>query len=236
MVPDPFTLVIAGVAGILSFFSPCIVPMIPAYLAHLAGVSVAELDGSDSVDAQRRIIKHALLFVIGFAGIFIALGSSISLLAQQISGFQILLSRVGGFIIIVFGMYTMRLFPSIPLLEKEYRIHSLNQGTGYIGSLFIGASFGIGWTPCVGPVLASILVLAGSSSTVAQGTTLLFVFSLGLAIPFLLVGLFTAKSSRLIKRLNRRLGVINIISGMLLISLGIVVFTNNFTRVLSLVL
>ncbi|MCZ6647712.1 MAG: cytochrome c biogenesis CcdA family protein [Nitrososphaerales archaeon] len=236
MAADPLTLAIAGGAGVLSFFSPCIVPMIPAYLAHISGVSLAELDGKEARGAQLRVFKHSLLFVIGFAGIFVLLGSSISFLSQQIPGFQLILSRVGGVIIIVFGMYTMRILPSIPFLEREYKIQSLKQNTGYFGSAFIGASFGIGWTPCVGPILASILVLAGSSGTIASGASLLTVFSVGLAVPFLMVGLFTAKSANLIKRINRRLGIVSILSGALLIGLGIVVFTDNFSRLLSLFL
>lgn len=234
--PDPLTLVLAGGAGVLSFFSPCILPMLPAYLGHLAGVTLVDLESSERSRVQRKIFLHALLFVIGFSGIFILMGSALAFLGQQLGTLQVWLSRIGGVVIIGFGMYTLRLLPSVPLLERQRRLFPVSGRSGYLGSALIGTSFGVGWTPCVGSILASILVLASSSSTVLEGATLLTVFSLGLAIPFLFLGLFTSRFSKLIKRINKRLGLINIVSGVLLIALGVVVFTNNFGRLLSLFL
>ena len=124
----------------------------------------------------------------------------------------------------------------MPLLERQRRLFSVSGGGGYFSSALIGASFGIGWTPCVGSILASVFVLASSSTTVLEGATLLSVYSIGLAIPFLFLGLFTSRFAKIIKRINRRLSLVNIISGILLIALGIVVFTNNFSRLLSLFL
>lgn len=133
-------------------------------------------------------------------------------------------------------MYTLRVLPSIPMLERQRRLFSVSGGSGYFSSALIGASFGVGWTPCVGSILASVLVLASSASTVVEGATLLTVFSIGLAVPFLLLGLFTSRFSRIIKKLNNRLSLINIVSGALLIALGVIVFTNNFSRLLSIFL
>lgn len=234
--PDPLTLIFAGGAGVLSFFSPCILPMLPAYLGHLAGVTLAELENGGNQKAQRKVFSHALLFVVGFSAIFILIGSALGFLGQQLGAFQVWLSRIGGVAIIGFGMYTLRILPSIPLLERQRRLFSVSVGGGYFSSALIGASFGIGWTPCVGSILASIFVLASSSTTVLEGVTLLSVYSIGLAIPFLLLGLFTSRFSKIIKRINRRLSLVNIISGILLIVLGIVVFTNNFGRLLGLFL
>lgn len=233
---DPLTLVLAGSAGVLSFFSPCILPMLPAYLGHLAGVTLADLENAEKARAQRKVFLHALLFVLGFSSIFIAMGSALAFVGQQLGTFQIWLSRIGGIIIIGFGMYTLRVLPSMPILERQRRLFSVSGGSGYFSSALIGASFGVGWTPCVGSILASILVLASSSSTVAEGATLLTVFSIGLAVPFLFLGLFTSRFSKIVKRLNSRLSLINVVSGVLLIALGVVVFTNNFGRLLSLFL
>jgi cytochrome c-type biogenesis protein len=233
--PDPLTLIFAGGAGVLSFFSPCILPMLPAYLGHLAGVTLAELENGEN-KAQRKVFSHALLFVVGFSAIFIIMGSALGFLGQQLGAFQVWLSRIGGVAIIGFGMYTLRILPSIPLLERQRRLFSVSVGSGYFSSALIGASFGIGWTPCVGSILASIFVLASSSTTILEGAALLSVYSIGLAIPFLFLGLFTSRFSKIIKRINRRLSLVNIISGILLIVLGIVVFTNNFGRLLGLFL
>ena len=233
---DPLTLVITGSAGVLSFFSPCILPMLPAYLGHLAGVTLVDLESSEKSRVQRNVFFHALLFVLGFASIFILMGSALAFVGQQLGAFQIWLSRIGGIIIIGFGMYTLRVIPSVPMLERQRRLFSVSGGSGYFSSVLIGASFGVGWTPCVGSILASVLVLASGSSTVFEGATLLTVFSVGLAVPFLLLGLFTSRFSKIIKKLNRRLALINIVSGSLLIVLGVIVFTNNFSRLLSLFL
>ena len=210
--------------------------MLPAYLGHLAGVTLVDLDSAENSRVQRNVFFHAVLFVLGFASIFILMGSALAFVGQLLGPFQIWLSRIGGAIIIGFGMYTLRVLPSIPMLERQRRLFSASAGSGYFSSALIGASFGVGWTPCVGSILASVLVLASSSSTVAEGATLLTVFSIGLAVPFLLLGLFTSRFSKIIKKLNRRLSLINIVSGVLLIALGVIVFTNNFSRLLSLFL
>ncbi len=209
--------------------------MLPAYMGHLAGVSLTELERGEN-KAQRKVFSHALLFVTGFSVIFILMGSALGFLGQQLSTFQAWFSRIGGIVIIGFGMYTLRILPSVPLLEGQRRLFSVSAGSGYFSSALIGASFGIGWTPCVGAILASIFVLASSTATALEGATLLSVFSFGLAIPFLFLGLFTSRFSKIIKRMNRRLALVNIFSGILLIALGVIVFTNNFGRLLSLFL
>lgn len=219
-------------------------PMLPAYFGHLAGVTLVDLESGERSKVQRKIFLHSLLFVVGFSGIFVLMGSALAFLGQQLGTLQIWLARIGGIVIIGFGMNTLRILPSIPIraygflssmLERQRRLFGSGR-SGYSSSALIGASFGVGWTPCVGSILASILVLASSSSTVVEGATLLTVFSVGLAIPFLILGLFTSRFSKLIKRMNKRLGLINIVSGALLIALGVIVFTNNFGRLLSLFL
>jgi cytochrome c-type biogenesis protein len=210
--------------------------MLPAYLGHLAGVTLVDLENRANSKIQKTVFFHALLFVLGFASIFILMGSALAFVGQHLGTFQIWLSRIGGIIIIGFGMYTLRVLPSIPMLERQRRLFSVSGGSGYFSSALIGASFGVGWTPCVGSILASVLVLASSASTVVEGATLLTVFSIGLAVPFLLLGLFTSRFSKIIKKLNSRLSLINIVSGVLLIALGVIVFTNNFSRLLSIFL
>lgn len=225
---------VAVSAGLASFMSPCVLPLIPAYIAHLTGVNITQTKTNHTSKIHLNAFFHSILFVIGFSGIFILLGSSILLSAQLLQDFQIWFSRIGGAVIIAFGIYTLGLLPQIGLLETEHRVRVPVKRTGrYLSSLLIGGSFGVGWTPCVGPILGSMFVLAGTSSTLGQGVTLLAAYSLGLGVPFMLAGLFSTQSSRMFIRLERALPIIRMFAGGLLVILGIVVFTNNFNNLVS---
>ncbi len=224
---------IAFAGGVISFFSPCILPLIPAYMSHLAGVSLKDLEGARSKGLQMQVFRNSAFFVIGFSFVFIALGSLLGLFGQAGAGFQIWLGRVGGTVIIVLGLHTIGLL-SIPYLEVKHGMdYSRTRKASYFTSLILGGAFGVGWTPCVGPILAAIFVLAGTSASAAQGALLLTIYSLGLALPFLITGLFTGTVSKFIRSANKYFGVVNIVSGVLLIILGIVVFTNNFQRLIA---
>lgn len=211
-------------AGILSFLSPCVLPLVPVYLANLAGAT--------AIDANRRTnyqpaLFHSLSFVAGFSFVFIALGISAGLFGGALTIPTNLLQKIAGGVIIAFGLFLMAPF-RLPWLNYEKRLKPVfGNNPGYIRSLLIGAFFSLGWTPCVGPILGAILTLAWSSQTVWQGASLLSVYSLGLGIPFILVGLTFGTIVPLWKNLSRYSGIISLVSGLLLIVLGILILTDS---------
>ena len=216
--------IVAFTAGLLSFFSPCVLPLVPAYIANLAGVT--------AIDPKTRTsylpaLFHSLSFVLGFSLIFIALGASVGLIGTSITAHSTLLRQIAGGVIILFGIFIIAAF-KLPWLNYEKRLNlTSGRNPGYPRSLIIGAIFALGWTPCIGPILGAILALAWSSQTVGQGALLLVVYSLGLGIPFVLIGLAWGAIMPLWKGINRRLGIISIISGLLLIAVGILMLTGN---------
>jgi len=225
-----FSLIIpAFIAGILTFLAPCTLPLVPGYLVFISGVSVQDLqDPLKSKLAHRKIFLNGLLFVIGFSLIFILLGSLFGLGGSALAQYRIWLSRVGGIFVILFGLFmtgTLRL-PFLNVEKNIGRIKALKPGNP-TSSLIFGMTFAFGWTPCVGPILGSILTLAAASATVGQGAFLLSVFSLGLAMPFLIIAAGIGSTSNyIISKLNKYLNVISIIGGLFIIFLGILLFTN----------
>lgn len=237
---DPFTFGIAFVGGIVSFFSPCVFPLIPGYLGHLAGVDIRKLENSGieknkSPHMQRRIFVKSIFFVAGFASIFTILGLALAGAIDLFGVNQVWLNRIGGAVIIVFGLHTAKLI-EIPGLNRQHRLESNSKPQGSnLSSAALGVSFGAGWTPCFSPILGSILIIAGSTASLASGAALLSVYSLGLGIPFLVAGFSTARFSNFVIRLGARTRIFAWASGAILIALGIVVFTGSFVRLLSLV-
>lgn len=218
-------------------------PLIPGYLAHISGSSLKDLNQSkgsslqelhqSNIGLQRKIFANSIFFVIGFSSIFIVLGLVLAGVFGQIPPSQsILINRIGGIIIIVFGLYNLGLL-HIPYLERTAKVESKTKNSGYVNSVALGASFGAGWTPCFGPILASILVVAGTSGSVYSGGILLGAYSVGLAVPFLITGAFTSKVSAIISKHRSKFALFTRFSGILLIALGIIVFTNSFVRVLA---
>lgn len=216
---------IAFGAGVFSFLSPCVLPLVPSYLSFVTGMSLEDLQ--NGVD-RRATLHHSLLFVGGFAGVFLLLGASASFLGQFLRLYEEWISRLGGLLIILFGLHlagAMRLTP----LMRERRIHLRDKPAGYLGTLGVGAVFGAGWTPCIGPVLGAILTLAASQERFWSGVVLLLVYSLGLAIPFLLSALALDAFLRLFARIRRLLPALQIASGVLLVVLGLLLLTGNFS-------
>ena len=215
-------------AGILTFLAPCTLPLVPGYLGFISGVSAQDLqDPLKSKSARRKIFLNGLLFVIGFSLIFILLGSLLGLGGSALAQYRIWLSRIGGIFVMFFGLFMIRVLP-LPFLNVEKnigRIEALKPGNP-ASSLIFGATFAFGWSPCVGPILGSILTLAATSATVGQGAFLLSVFSLGLAVPFLIIAAGIGSASNYILKLSKYLNVISIIGGLFLIFLGILLFTN----------
>lgn len=221
------TLGIAFLAGLTSFFAPCVTVLVPAFLSHMAGVGLSDLKSGK----QKTIFLNTLFFILGFTAVFVFLGASIGLLSYLVRDFQVWLGRVGGLVIIYLGLASLKLVPS-PFAGLHSGLPVKNS-VGYLSSVLVGSAFAIGWTPCVGPVLAAILVLAGTGASIASGVTLLFAYSVGLMLPFLIVGLFTARSSQFLSSHPKLINTLSLIGGVILIILGILVFTNNFALLVS---
>lgn len=222
---DSIGVAIAFSAGVLSFLSPCVLPLVPSYLSFVTGMSLEDLQSG--VD-RRATMVHSLLFVAGFTGIFLLLGASASFLGQFLKVYEVWIARVGGVLIILLGLHLAGAFRLTPLM-REKRIHLHDKPTGYLGTLGVGAAFGAGWTPCIGPVLGAILTYAASQDQFWSGVWLLFVYSVGLAIPFLLSALALDAFLGAFARFRRVLPVVQVASGFLLVVLGLLLVTGTFS-------
>ncbi|MDC1205263.1 cytochrome c biogenesis protein CcdA [Candidatus Pacebacteria bacterium] len=223
-------IVSAFIAGILMFLAPCTLPMVPAYLAFISGVKQSDVDGTKKgTDAKRRIIKNAIAFILGFSIIFVAFGILAGLFGTFIGQFRVILTQVGGVFIIIFGLMMLNVINFAPLMKDRKLSMPSSLKPGKPTSAFlIGATFALGWTPCVGPVLASVLLLASTSTTVLSGGFLLGVFSLGLAVPFLLTAFLYAHASETILRYGSITKWVSIVGGVFLIFIGGLLLTDNF--------
>lgn len=218
------SLFLAFAAGLLSFASPCVLPLVPAYLGHLTGTAI-HLQGAAAARRWSTFL-HALSFVLGFSIVFTVLGASVGLVGYLFYGLLPVFERVGGIILIIFGLHTMGLL-RIPFLYRQLKLEvDPARRWGMLSSFLVGAIFAAAWTPCVGPVLSGILVLAGTSGTVGRGALLLFVYSLGLGIPFLVAGMSLGWSNTFFRWLKRYGRAVSVLSGMLLVAMGVLVFTN----------
>ena len=226
---DQVGILIAVTAGLLSFLSPCVLPLVPSYLSFVTGMTLEDLqEGGD----RRAVMLHSLLFVSGFTLVFLLMGASASFLGQFFVLYRDWLARIGGVIILVFGLHLLGVF-RITALMREKRVHLADKPAGHMGTLAVGAAFGAGWTPCIGPILGAILGLAGTSETVWPGTGLLLAYSAGLAIPFLVASLALDGFLRAFSRFRRWIPVVEKGSGLLLILLGLLLVTGRFTLLAS---
>jgi cytochrome c-type biogenesis protein len=213
-------------AGLLSFFSPCVLPLVPAYLANLAGASAIETVEKRNIWPT---LFHSIAFIIGFSILFILLGASAGLIGSTIAQYTETLRIVAGIVVIIFGIFLIAAY-KIPWLNYEKRMHVTgSRNPGYIRSVLIGAAFAIGWTPCIGPILGSILFIASYTQETMKGALLLGAYSLGMAIPFLIIGLAWSWVVPFWKGITRHLVLISIISGILLIIVGILMLTGQLT-------
>ena len=222
---DSVGILIAFTAGVLSFLSPCVLPLVPSYLSFITGMSLEDLQ--EGVD-RRATIVHSLLFVSGFTLIFVTLGASASFLGQFLRYYEIWIARIGGVIIILLGLHLTGIFQVTRLLG-ERRLHLKDKPTGYMGTLAVGIAFGAGWTPCIGPVLGAILTYAASQDQFWSGVSLLFVYSAGLAVPFLVSAAAVNWFLSTFKSIRKYLHGIQVASGILLIILGVLLVTGSFT-------
>ena len=223
---EQFSLLVAFSAGLLSFLSPCVLPLVPVYLASLCGPEIFEPEG---IRSRFPIFAHSLSFVLGFSIVFILMGVSAGLLGFAIGPHLELMRKIAGGLLVAFGLFMLAAL-RIPWLNYEKRLSpSMGITTGYLRSFLIGVAFPIAWIPCTGPLLGSILTLAGASETAWRGAYLLAVYSLGLGFPFLIIGVAFSSITPLLKRINRYSGIIYIVSGVLLIAVGILILTNSLT-------
>ena len=220
---------IAFTAGIFSFLSPCVLPLVPSYLTFVTGMSLEDLQGG--VD-RKTTFTHSLLFVVGFSSIFILLGASASFLGQFFRAYELWITRIGGVVIVLLGMHLAGVFRMTPLL-REKRLHLNDKPAGYLGTLGVGVAFGAGWTPCIGPALGAILTYGMAQDTMWAGVGLLSVYSLGLAIPFLLASLALDWFLQTFQKFRAWIPVVEKASGVLLILLGILLLTGQFTLLAS---
>jgi len=217
-------------AGLLTFLAPCTLPLVPAYLGFISGVDQDALKDPKTAGAARlKIFLNGLAFIVGFSAVFITFGVLAGILGASLAPYRIWLSRIGGVLVIIFGLFMLGFF-RLPFLQTNKRVPipkwlTLGKPSS---SLFIGGTFALGWTPCVGPILGSILLLAGTSGTALQGGVLLSVFSLGLAIPFLALALAFSRATVYIEKISKYLKIVSIVGGIFLIALGILLATGNF--------
>lgn len=219
-------------AGVLSFVSPCVLPLIPVYLGIMSRNAIYK---TDSIKLSERfyIFLNSLLFVLGFSVVFIALGSSAAFFGQVLGRYINIIGRIGGAILIIFGLHYIGVF-KIPFLNIERRFNMpTTLKIGYIWSFLFGVIFSFGWVPCVGLILSAILLLASKMQTLYQGIILLCVYSLGLGIPFILASVFISFFVNFLKKINRHLNIISIISGVFLIVIGIIFITDSMTKIMG---
>lgn len=232
--------VTAFAAGLLSVLSPCVLPLLPAYLSLVSGISVDELRSQGSQrEVRARVMLASLAFVLGFSGVFVVLGASATLLGRVLRGFRLELlgteigvAQIAGLVIIVMGLHLTGLV-KIPLLYREQRFEGPQRPTTLVGSALVGAAFAFGWTPCVGPILGGILTLAGARETVGQGMLMLSVYSAGLAVPFLLAAWSVERFLGALRHLRAHFRTIELVSGVLLVAVGLLVVTDQMSRLNS---
>jgi cytochrome c-type biogenesis protein len=233
------TLLAAFGAGLLSFISPCVLPLIPGYLSYISGLSLDEMRGTPIVagggavavaraGARRQVVISSLAFIIGFTLVFVALGAAASAIGQFVLQRQEIFSRIAGAVIIIFGLHTMGVL-RIEWLYQEKRVQTSRRPAGVLGAGLVGVAFAFGWTPCLGPILAGILALAGSQETVGEGVRLLAVYSLGLGVPFMATAMMIDRFIAAKGRIGRHYHTIELVSGALLVVIGMLIFTNRFT-------
>lgn len=222
-------IVVAMAAGLLSFLSPCVLPLLPSYISFIAGVSFEEVQGKVANPRTRRaILVNSLLFILGFSLVFIALGAGATVVGQVLFQRQDLIRKIGGVFIILMGLYVAG-WLRIPFLMREWRVELKDRPVGYFGALATGITFAAGWTPCIGPILGSILTLASVSQTAGSGIKMLAAYSLGLAIPFLVSSLLIHRFVVFFDRFKRLIPVVTRLSGLILIVLGLLLVSDYFT-------
>lgn len=220
---------VAFTAGLLSFLSPCVLPIIPSYLSFVSGVSLEEISAPHiKADVRRKVVFNSLAFIAGFSIIFVSLGASASYLGSLFFGYRNFIRILGGTFIILVGIYLMGVF-RISLLDRYLQFNLRNKPAGYLGSALVGVTFAVAWIPCVGPILGAILALAGSSGEIGKGVLLLTTYAAGLGVPFFLSAVAVNSFFRFSKRFRRYVQAVHVVAGILLVIVGVLLVTDYFT-------
>ena len=228
--PQDISILIAFTAGLLSFASPCVLPLVPSYITYITGVSFQDLTSEETRKKLKwATLVHSLLFILGFSTVFILMGASASYLGQLLSRYQYWIVKIGGVLIILLGIhFVLQIFP---FLQIEKRIHFEKKSLGYLGSFLVGIVFAAGWTPCIGPILSAILIYASTSQNMTTGIALLAAYSMGLGIPFLVASLAFNLFLSAFRKMQRYMRVIIFVSGFFLIAIGILILTDTFRSI-----
>ncbi|MEK7372950.1 MAG: cytochrome c biogenesis protein CcdA, partial [candidate division NC10 bacterium] len=226
-VPESFGVVVAFTAGLFSFLSPCVLPLFPSYLSFITGMSVDRLAGEVTAAARARVMLHSLAFIVGFTAVFVSLGASFSAAGQFLLDYRDWIRIAGGSLIVIFGLYIAGIL-RLGALGRTHQFQIRSKPAGLLGSFAVGLTFAIGWTPCVGPILGSILTLASNEKTVSEGVGLLLAYSAGLGVPFLLFSLGLGAFLKFFKRYRPLLPVVERVAGVLLIAVGVLVASNYY--------
>jgi cytochrome c-type biogenesis protein len=219
-------MLVALTAGILSFVSPCVLPIVPPYLAYMGGISMNEM--KETGTGRRKAVTAALFFVLGLSTVFLLLGFTASLFGQFFLQNQVLLSQISGAVVIIFGLHFLGVF-RIRILDQEARMDAGDQGGSAFGAYVLGLAFAFGWTPCIGPQLGAILSIAATESSVQRGTALLGIYAIGLGLPFILAAMFIERAMGVMTRLKRHMKAIERVMGVLLIAVGTALLTGGFS-------
>jgi cytochrome c-type biogenesis protein len=225
-----FAIVTAFFAGLLSFLSPCVLPLVPGYISIISGFSLDQLKGkTQDSSLKRTVMMSSLMFILGFTLSFIALGATATTLGKVLLTRMPILTKIAGIIMIVFGLHVLGIF-RIKALYQDKRMHNLQTRSGMLGALVLGLVFALGWSPCLGPILSGILGLASEQETVARGMFLLFIYSTGLGIPFLMTSLGLNRFLAFYNRFKKHFRALEIVSGILILGVGVLILTNQMTR------
>ena len=231
--PEQISGMIAFSAGLLSFVSPCVLPLVPSYITYITGVSFKELTEAEARSKLRwATMFHSLFFIMGFSLIFILMGASASYLGQLLAQYQYWIMKAGGVLIILLGIHFTGII-NIPFLQMEKRFEMRKKPLGYLGSFLVGVAFAAGWTPCIGPILSTILIYASTTKSFTTGILLLTYYSIGLGIPFFLSSLAFNSFLSAFDKIKRYMRVITIISGLFMIAIGILFLTDTFGEINS---
>ena len=220
-------LLVAFSAGLLSFLSPCVLPLFPSYLSFITGMSVDRLAADATAGARSRVLLHSITFIAGFTVVFVSLGASFSAAGQFLLDYRDWIRIAGGVLIVIFGLYIAGVL-RIGAFGRTAQVQIRNKPAGFIGSFAVGLTFAIGWTPCVGPILGSILTLASNDKTVQQGVGLLLAYSAGLGVPFLLSSVALGGFLKFFKKYRPFIPTVERLAGVLLVAVGILVVTNYY--------
>jgi len=230
MISHEVTYIGAFIAGLLSFLSPCVLPLIPSYIMYITGISYADMQAEHpSHIIRQKTILHSVCFICGFTAVFVLLGASATYIGSFLSENATIIRKVGGVLLVILGIHVTGIFP-LKFLLGEKRVSIKHKPAGYVGSFLVGIAFAAGWTPCIGPILAAILAVAATADSVNQGILLLLLYSMGLGVPFFLAALAMNRFMAVFNRFKKYIHIFEIITGILLMVIGVLIYSNWLSR------